>query len=101
MSTLKVKWVKNVQEILDSAQRDGCMISSHKFLLGSNMKHGRYSHLRLIHQLPHQYKVSKFHPGATIVPIIFGSDKTLVMEHSGTKSAWLIYISIGNLDHQT
>ena len=48
-----------------------------------------------------QHKVSKLHPGATIVLIIFGSDKTLVTEHSGTKSAWPIYISIGNLDRQT
>ncbi|KAF8247797.1 hypothetical protein K440DRAFT_501150, partial [Wilcoxina mikolae CBS 423.85] len=35
--------------------------------------------------------------GLTVVPVILGSDKTMLSTLSGDKSAWPIYLSIGNL----
>jgi hypothetical protein len=35
--------------------------------------------------------------GATIVPVIFASDKTHLTNFSGDKSAWPLYMSIGNI----
>ena len=34
---------------------------------------------------------------ATIVPVIFTSDETYLMNFSGTKSSWLLYMSIKNI----
>jgi len=36
-------------------------------------------------------------PGATIVPLICGSDETQLMDFSGDKKAWPIYLTIGNI----
>jgi hypothetical protein len=36
-------------------------------------------------------------PGATVVPIILASDKTLLTQQAGGKTAWPLYLSIGNL----
>ncbi|KAJ1299410.1 hypothetical protein OPQ81_002640 [Rhizoctonia solani] len=36
-------------------------------------------------------------PGATVVPIILSSDATQLTNFSGGKSAWPVYISIGNI----
>ncbi|EIW76990.1 hypothetical protein CONPUDRAFT_62545, partial [Coniophora puteana RWD-64-598 SS2] len=36
-------------------------------------------------------------PGATIAPVILASDKTQLTSFSGDKSAWPIYLSIGNI----
>ncbi|KAF8248626.1 hypothetical protein K440DRAFT_649801 [Wilcoxina mikolae CBS 423.85] len=35
--------------------------------------------------------------GSTVVPVILGSDKTMLSTLSGDKSAWPVYLSIGNL----
>ena len=35
--------------------------------------------------------------GSTVVPIILGSDKTMLSMLSGDKTAWPVYLSIGNL----
>jgi hypothetical protein len=35
--------------------------------------------------------------GSTVVPIILGSDKTMLSTLSGDKTAWPVYLSIGNL----
>ncbi|KAF8247294.1 hypothetical protein K440DRAFT_650558 [Wilcoxina mikolae CBS 423.85] len=34
---------------------------------------------------------------STVVPVILGSDKTMLSTLSGDKSAWPVYLSIGNL----
>lgn len=36
-------------------------------------------------------------PGATIIPIILGSDKTTLTDFGGDKEAWPLYLSIGNI----
>ena len=36
-------------------------------------------------------------PGSTVVPIIVGSDKTLMTPLSSSQTAWPVYITIGNL----
>lgn len=36
--------------------------------------------------------------GATIAPIILASDKTTLSRMSGDKSAWPVYLTIGNID---
>ncbi|KAF8248601.1 hypothetical protein K440DRAFT_546982, partial [Wilcoxina mikolae CBS 423.85] len=35
--------------------------------------------------------------GSTVIPVILGSDKTMHSTLSGDKSAWPVYLSIGNL----
>ncbi|KAF8241536.1 hypothetical protein K440DRAFT_506538, partial [Wilcoxina mikolae CBS 423.85] len=35
--------------------------------------------------------------GSIVVPVILGSDKTMLLTFSGNKSAWPVYLSIGNL----
>ncbi|OAX31080.1 hypothetical protein K503DRAFT_704263 [Rhizopogon vinicolor AM-OR11-026] len=35
--------------------------------------------------------------GVTIVPIILASDKTCLSQFQGDKSAWPMYLSIGNI----
>ncbi|KAF8243947.1 hypothetical protein K440DRAFT_647117 [Wilcoxina mikolae CBS 423.85] len=35
--------------------------------------------------------------GSAVVPVILGSDKTMLSTLSGDKSAWPVYLSIGNL----
>lgn len=37
-------------------------------------------------------------PGATISPVILGSDKTQLSTFSGDKQAWPVYLGIGNID---
>jgi hypothetical protein len=39
--------------------------------------------------------------GATIVPILLATDKTMLTEHHGDESAWPVYLTIGNLDRET
>ncbi|KAG8708171.1 hypothetical protein FRC09_001400 [Ceratobasidium sp. 395] len=39
--------------------------------------------------------------GATVVPLIFSSDKTCLTNHSGNKEAWPIYLTIGNIPKAT
>ncbi|KAG8743109.1 hypothetical protein FRC11_014025, partial [Ceratobasidium sp. 423] len=39
----------------------------------------------------------KLPPGATVIPIIISSDATQLTNFSGGKSAWPVYISIGNI----
>ena len=39
----------------------------------------------------------KLPPGATIAPIILASDKTKLSQHSGDKTAWPIYLTLGNI----
>ncbi|KAF9471254.1 hypothetical protein BDN70DRAFT_774172, partial [Pholiota conissans] len=36
-------------------------------------------------------------PGATVAPVIIATDKTLLTQFSGGKSAYPIYLTIGNL----
>jgi hypothetical protein len=38
--------------------------------------------------------------GATLVPLICGSDKTLLTTMAGNQSAWPVYITIGNLSNR-
>jgi hypothetical protein len=38
---------------------------------------------------------------ATIVPLLVAVDKTTLTQHHGDLAAWPIYLTIGNLDHQT
>ncbi|CCO35137.1 hypothetical protein BN14_09252 [Rhizoctonia solani AG-1 IB] len=40
---------------------------------------------------------AKLPPGATIIPIIISSDATQLTNFSGGKSAWPVYITIGNI----
>ena len=35
--------------------------------------------------------------GSTVVPVILGSDKTMLSTLSGNKTAWPVHLSIGNL----
>ncbi|KAK0445549.1 hypothetical protein EV421DRAFT_1902490 [Armillaria borealis] len=53
---------------------------------------GRYSNTNL-HR--HQKLLPK---GVTIAPIILASDKTQLSRFSGDKSAWPVYLTIGNID---
>jgi hypothetical protein len=39
--------------------------------------------------------------GATIIPILLATDKTMLTQHHGDESAWPIYLTIGNLDRAT
>ncbi|KAG8759585.1 hypothetical protein FRC12_009724 [Ceratobasidium sp. 428] len=43
----------------------------------------------------------KLPPGATVVPIILSSDSTQLTNFSGGKSAWPVYITIGNIPKST
>ncbi|KAG1843439.1 hypothetical protein F4604DRAFT_1884605 [Suillus subluteus] len=43
----------------------------------------------------------KLPPGATIAPIILASDKTSLSQFHGDKSAWPIYLTIGNIEKAT
>jgi hypothetical protein len=38
--------------------------------------------------------------GATVVPLLLGSDKTLLTQHQGDTSVWPVYLTIGNLSSQ-
>lgn len=38
---------------------------------------------------------------ATIVPLLIGTDKTVLTQHHGDESAWPVYLTIGNLDRET
>lgn len=40
-------------------------------------------------------------PGGMVVPIILGSDKTMLSSISGNKSSWPVYMAVGNLDEKT
>ncbi|KAJ7160367.1 hypothetical protein C8R46DRAFT_1286061 [Mycena filopes] len=40
-------------------------------------------------------------PGATIAPLIFSSDKTLLSNFRGDNSAWPVYLTIGNIGKET
>jgi hypothetical protein len=40
-------------------------------------------------------------PDATAVPLLIGTDKTMLTQHHGDESAWPVYITIGNLDRAT
>ncbi len=42
----------------------------------------------------------KLPPGETLVPLICGSDKTLLTTMAGNQSAWPVYITVGNLSKQ-
>ncbi|SJL14960.1 uncharacterized protein ARMOST_18437 [Armillaria ostoyae] len=45
------------------------------------------------------WKIQKILPkGVTIAPIILASDKTQLSRFSGDKSAWPVYLTIGNID---
>ena len=39
--------------------------------------------------------------GVTITPVIVSSDKTQLTRFAGDKQAWLVYLSIGNIDKET
>ncbi len=41
-----------------------------------------------------QFKLPR---GATLLPILLGSDKAHLTAHSGNKSAWPVYLSLGNI----
>ena len=43
----------------------------------------------------------KLPDGATVVPLLIAVDKTILTQHHGDLAAWLIYLTIGNLDNQT
>ena len=40
---------------------------------------------------------NKLPPGATVIPMIFGSDKTTLTNHGGDKSVWPVHFTIGNI----
>ena len=42
-------------------------------------------------------KEKKLPPGCTTVPVILASDKTHLSDFSGNKSAWPVYLTIGNI----
>ncbi|KAG2354267.1 hypothetical protein BDR07DRAFT_1306494 [Suillus spraguei] len=42
-------------------------------------------------------QVKKLPQGATIAPIILATDKTCLSQFQGDKSAWPVYLSIGNI----
>ncbi|KAF8244159.1 hypothetical protein K440DRAFT_559696 [Wilcoxina mikolae CBS 423.85] len=44
-----------------------------------------------------QASFSLLENGSTVIPVILGSDKTILSTLSGDKSAWPVYLSIGNL----
>ena len=39
--------------------------------------------------------------GATVIPLIIATDKTLLTQHHGDVLAWPVYLTIGNLDRRT
>ncbi|EJF58879.1 hypothetical protein DICSQDRAFT_148808 [Dichomitus squalens LYAD-421 SS1] len=41
---------------------------------------------------------TKLPPGATIAPLIVASDKTTLSHMSGDKTAWPVYLTLGNID---
>ncbi|KAG2117575.1 hypothetical protein DEU56DRAFT_712892, partial [Suillus clintonianus] len=43
----------------------------------------------------------KLTPGATIAPLILASDKTSLSQFRGDKSAWPVYMTIGNIEKAT
>ncbi|KAG0691813.1 Zn-finger domain-containing protein [Suillus ampliporus] len=43
----------------------------------------------------------KLTPGATIAPLILASDKTSLSQFRGDKSAWPVYMTIGNIEKST
>ena len=43
----------------------------------------------------------KLPDGATIVPLLIATDKTQLTQHHGDRSAWPVYMTIGNLDRFT
>ena len=43
----------------------------------------------------------KLPDGATVVPIILSSDKTMLSQHRGDISVWPVYLTIGNLNSAT
>lgn len=43
----------------------------------------------------------KLPPHATVVPLLIHTDKTTLSQHQGDVTAYPVYLSIGNLDHET
>jgi hypothetical protein len=43
---------------------------------------------------------TKLPPGATIIPLIIATDKTLMTQLRGDQSAWPVYLTIGNLPRE-
>ncbi|KAI9750296.1 MAG: hypothetical protein M4579_006529 [Chaenotheca gracillima] len=39
--------------------------------------------------------------GATVIPLLLATDKTMLTQHHGDQSVWPVYLSIGNLDRAT
>ena len=40
----------------------------------------------------------KLPEGATLIPLLLSSDKTVLTQHHGDKAGWPVYLTIGNLD---
>jgi hypothetical protein len=59
-----------------------------------------YQVLRLTFSISIHYFNSQesFEDGATIVPVILASDKTHLSNFTGDKSAWPVYLTIGNIE---
>lgn len=47
------------------------------------------------------FEQRKLPTGATIAPVIIASDKTQLSNFSGDKSAWPVYLTIGNIEKST
>ncbi|KAI9840208.1 MAG: hypothetical protein M1837_001836 [Sclerophora amabilis] len=43
----------------------------------------------------------KLPTGATVLPLLLATDKTMLTQHHGDESAWPVYLTIGNLDRTT
>ena len=53
---------------------------------------------KLVHQLVSPKQINE---GATVMPIILASDKSHLSNFSGDKSAWPVYLTIGNIEKAT
>ncbi|KAL0960754.1 hypothetical protein HGRIS_005776 [Hohenbuehelia grisea] len=53
---------------------------------------------RLIRTIFTLFEQQKLPPGATIAPLIVSSDKTQLSQFGGDKSAWPVYLTIGNIE---
>lgn len=74
------------------------------------MKHGQqtgggehklvvvYVSMRDLKKTPQQQKIPK---GGVVAPVILASDKTQLTHFRGDKSAWPVYLTIGNIEKAT
>ena len=71
----------------------------HHYYYDNNRKVRIYSEL---HTAEWWWQIQQQLPdGATIVPLLIATDKTQLSQHHGDRSAWPVYLTIGNLNRAT